>query len=28
MGPCPFRVGSEIFHQEVCQALKLADNQA
>jgi fructose-1,6-bisphosphatase/inositol monophosphatase family enzyme len=28
MGPCPFRVGSEIFHQEVCQALKLADNKA
>ena len=28
MGPCPFRVGSEIFHQEVCQALKLADHQA
>ena len=26
MEPCPFRVGSEIFHQEVCQALKLADN--
>jgi myo-inositol-1(or 4)-monophosphatase len=26
MGPCPFRVGSEIFHQQVCQALQITDH--
>ncbi len=25
MGPCPFRVGSQLFHRKVCQALGITD---
>ncbi len=28
MGPCPFRVGSSLFHKEVCQVLGIEDENA
>jgi len=28
MGPCPFRVGSDLFHQNVCKALQLIEDPA
>ena len=28
MGPCPFRVGSDLFHKEICKALGITYSQA
>ena len=28
MGPCPFRVGSDLFHEEICKALGITCSRA